>query len=202
MAQVQNLMSKYKSENPTFKSNKNIYRVNSGKNKAIFTHQVGKIIKQLEATLTLYRRAFIVVFDLRVKHFTLDNNYMKVLLSKLRFYLKKNYKILKVGYAWCREQFKSSNQHYHMALMLNGDKINYPHKLLNTIQSMWEEITCGGHLYTPKNCYYMIHRKRKTIDDDTKEKAIYRLSYQAKVKSKEKNTAHANDYGVSQLKII
>lgn len=194
-------MSKYKSENPTFRTNKQIYRINSGKNKAIFTHQMGKIIEQIETALTWYKRVFTLVFDLRVKVFTSDNNYMKVLLSKLRFYLTKHYKMEKLGYAWCREQYKSSTQHYHMALMLDGAKINYPHKLLNTIQQMWCEITFGGHLYTPKNCYYMIHRDRKSLNDDTKERAIYRVSYQAKVKSKEKNTAKANDYGTSQLKV-
>jgi len=194
-------MSKYKSENPTFRKNGQIYRVNSGKNKAIFTHQTGKIIEQIERALTWYKRVFAVVFDLRVKVFTLDNLYIKKLLSKLRFYLKKNYKIELFGYSWCREQYKASKQHYHMALMLDGAKINYPHKLLNNIQRMWAEITFEGSLYTPKNCYYMIHRNKKTLNDDTKEQAIYRISYQAKVKSKEKNTARANDYGVSQLKL-
>lgn len=87
-----------------------------------------------------------------------------------------------------------------MALMLDGAKIKYPHKLLNTIQRMWNEITDGGHLFPPKNCYYIIHREMKSVDDNTKEKAIYRISYQAKVKSKEKNTAKANDYGTSQIK--
>lgn len=193
-------MSKYKSENPIFRKNGKIYRVNSGKNKAIFTHQTGKIIEQIERTLTWYKRVFTVVFDLRVKFFTLDNLYIKKLLSKLRFYLNKNYKIERFGYSWCREQYTSSKQHYHMALMLDGAKINYPHKLLINIQLMWAEITPKGSLFTPKNCYYMIHRNKKSPSDDTKEQAIYRISYHAKVKSKEKNTVKANDYGVSRLR--
>lgn len=193
-------MSKYKSESPIFKSNKKLFSVNAGKGKPIFTKQMGKIITQIENSLTWYKRVFIVVFDLRVKVFTLDNKYMRDLLSKLRFYIKQYYKIERFGYSWCREQYRALTQHYHMALMLDGAKIKYPHKLLNTIQGMWNEITGGGHLFTPKNCYYIIHRTMKSVDDNTKEKAIYRVSYQAKVKSKEKNTAKANDYGTSQIK--
>ncbi|WP_354624876.1 inovirus-type Gp2 protein [Psychromonas sp. MME2] len=192
-------MSKYKSENPIYRTKNKVFRVNSGKNKPIFTHQMRKIIEQMENTITKHSRTFIVVFDLRVATFSSDNNGLKILLSKLRFYLRRYYNIKRLGYTWCREQYKSSKQHYHMALMLDGSKIQYPHKLLKTISSMWHDITDGGHLYTPKNCYYMIKRGDPSFEE-TKAEAIYRLSYQAKVKTKEKNTASTNDYGTSQLK--
>ena len=186
-------MAKYKSENPIYRAKGKIYMVNCGKGKPIFTHQMGKIIEQVDNLLTWHRKIFIYVFNLHVGRFTLDNKYMAALISKLRFHFKQNYKIKRLGYAWCREQNKSAKQHYHMAIIVDGSKIQSPHKLYEIIKSMWDEVTPGGHLQGLENCYYNIKRDTET----KKAEAIYRLSYQAKVWTKDKNTAYANDYGTS-----
>jgi len=175
---------------------KKLYKINSGKNKPIYTHQMKRIIEQVENMLTWHRRVFIVVFDLHVGSFSATNKQISALIEKVRYYIEKNYKTKKFGYCWCREQHTSDKQHYHIGIMLDGAKINYPHKLLGGILNIWKEITPDGTLYTPKNCYYSTIRKNESV----KLEAIYRLSYQAKVWTKDKNNVHANDYATSQIK--
>ncbi|MCG6202757.1 YagK/YfjJ domain-containing protein [Psychromonas antarctica] len=189
-------MAKYESESPIYRAKGKIYRVNCDRGKPIFTHQMGKIIGQVENVLTWHRRVFVYVFNLHVGTFTLDNKYMAALMSKLRFYFKQEYKVKRLGYAWCREQHKSSKQHYHVALIVDGSKIQCPTKLFKTIKLMWEDVTTGGHIHGLENCYYNIKRDTEI----NKAEAIYRLSYQAKIWTKERNTARANDYGTSQIK--
>lgn len=189
-------MAKYKSESPVYRAKGKIYKVNCDRGKPIFTHQMGKIIEQIDNLLTWHRKVFVYVFDLHVGSFSLDNKCMAVLMSKLRFHFKQNYKIKRLGYAWCREQNKSIKQHYHIALIVDGSKIQCPTKLFEKIKLMWDEITPSGHLHGLENCYYNLNRDTEV----NKAEAIYRLSYQAKVWTKDKNTARANDYGTSQIK--
>lgn len=189
-------MPKYKTENPIFKLKRNLYKINCGKNKPIYTHQMKKIIEQVENMLTWHHRVLIVVFDLHVDAFSLTNKKMSALVEKARHYLNKNYAIKRFGYCWCREQNISDKQHYHVAVMLNGSNIRHPQKLLKSLIKIWKDIVPEGMLYTPNNCYYTAKRN----NDLEKLKAIYRLSYQAKVWTKDKNGAHARDYATSQIK--
>lgn len=189
-------MAKYESESPIYRAKGKIYKVNCNRGKPIFTHQMGKIIEQVENVLTWHRRVFVYVFNLHVGTFTLDNKYMATLMNKLRFHFKQAYKVKRLGYAWCREQNKSSKQHYHVALIVNGSKIKTSTKLFKTIKLMWEEVTQGGHVHGLDNCYYNIIR----ATEENKAEAIYRLSYQAKVWTKDKSTVRANDYGTSKIK--
>jgi hypothetical protein len=189
-------MAKYESESPAYRAKGKIYKVNCDRGKPIFTHQMGKIITQVENVLTWHRRVFVYVFNLHVGNFTLDNKYMAAFTSKLRFHFKQEYKIKRLGYAWCREQYKSPRQHYHMALIVDGSKIQSPTKLFTKIKLMWDEVTQGGHVHGLENSYYNIKRDTEI----NKAEAIYRLSYQAKVWTKDKSTVHENDYGTSQIK--
>nr|WP_269571631.1 inovirus-type Gp2 protein [Psychromonas ingrahamii] len=157
---------------------------------------MGKIIEQVENMISWHSRVFVYVFDLHVADFSLDNKYIAAFISKLRFHFKQHYKIKRLGYAWCREQNTSPRQHYHMAIIVDGSKIQNPIRLFHKIKLMWDEVTLGGHLHGLENCYYNIKRDTEI----NKAEAIERLSYQAKVWTKDKNTARANDYGTSRIR--
>lgn len=190
-------MPKYKSESPVYRAKEKIYLVNCDKRKPIFTHQMGKIVDQLENMLTWHADIFVYVFNLHVKTFTVDNKYMTKLMRKLRFHFKQNYKSMKrLGYAWCREQHRSNTQHYHVGLILDRAKIKSPTKLFTDLQMIWEEIAPGGHVHGLENCYYEINRKTRLNMPE----AVFRLSYLAKVWTKGKNPIQANDYGTSRIK--
>ena len=190
-------MSKYESENPIYRVKQKIYKINSGPELPIYTRQMGKIIEQVENVLSWHRKVFVYVFDLHLCDFTYGNKLITELTRKLRFHFEKNYAIKRLGYTWCREQNKSLNQHYHMAIIVNGSKIQAPNKLFHKIKAIWNEISDGGHVHVPKNSYYNIDRKTES----NKAEVIYRLSYQAKVWTKDKSTVHENDYGTSRVKL-
>lgn len=189
-------MPKYKSESPIYRIKQRIYKINSGPGLPVYTRQLGKIIAQVENVLSWHRKVFVYVFDLHLCEFVHGNKLITELTRKLRFHFEKYYSIKRLGYAWCREQNKSANQHYHMAIIVNGSKIQTPNKLFHKIKMIWSEISSGGHMHVPQNSYYNIDRKT----EKNKAEVIYRLSYQAKVWTKDKNTARENDYGTSRVK--
>ncbi len=192
-------MKKHQSSCPFFRYKDEIFEVNTRPGKLIFTHQMRKMIEQLEIMLSYHRKVFVLVFNLHLPSggYTADNRVIARLFSKVRYGLSNLYDMKRLGYAWCRERKRKDEQHYHVALMLNGSKIQYPDKLLTWVGEWWKSTSNGGHLHTPENCYYMLHR-----DDESNTKAdiIYRISYLAKVNTKQTREGRTNDYGTSQLK--
>lgn len=193
-------MKKYQSTCPYFRFKDEIYKVNAMPGMPIFTHQMRKTIEQLENMQTYHRKVLVLVFNLHlpINGYTADNKVIARLFSKIRYGLSKLYGMKRLGYAWCRERKRSLVQHYHVALMLNGSKIQFPDKLLDLLANWWSSTSNGGHLHTPKNCYYMLQRNEES---NTKADIVYRLSYLAKVNTKQSREGLTNDYGTSQLKL-
>lgn len=193
-------MKKNQSSSPFYRFKDCVYEVNAGAGKPIFTHQMGKMIEQLEIMQVHHRKVMVLVFGLHLPNhgYSKNNQVMAKLFNILRYRLKKIYKMVRLGYAWCRERNIASAQHYHVALMLNGSQIQYPDKLLRLLTQWWGEVSEGGHLFVPKNCYYLLIRQENAL---TKADAIYRLSYLAKVNSKQSREGVTNDYGTSRLKL-
>ncbi|HAS6242246.1 MULTISPECIES: YagK/YfjJ domain-containing protein [Vibrio] len=193
-------MRKNQSTSPYYRYIDSVYHVNAGEGKPIFTHQMGKMIEQLEIMRGHHRKVLVVRFDLHLPSYghSTDNQVMSMFLNHVRYRVKKRYKMVRLGYAWCRERNQASVQHYHVALLLNGSQIQYPDKLLSLLTQWWGTVSEGGHLYIPENCYYLVSRQS---DGRVKRDAIYRLSYLAKVNSKQSREGFANDYGTSRLKM-
>ena len=51
-------------------------------------------------------------------------------MDKLTKRLKRKYKLCRVGYIWVREQEKSKHQHYHLVLMIDGNKEQFFDEIL------------------------------------------------------------------------
>ena len=107
-----------------------------------------------------------------------------------------------IGHVWVREQEVSKQQHYHVALFLNGNKIQHPSKLLQYIKAKWYK---HGRLWIPKKehidddgCFYFIDKKKEGFREQ-RGKAIYRLSYLGKTRGKGYKDAQAKNYSVSRL---
>ncbi|WP_417869484.1 YagK/YfjJ domain-containing protein [Vibrio furnissii] len=196
-------MKKYQSESPYFRYEKNrIYQVNAGVGMPIYTHQMRKMIEQLDVMESYHRKVLVVVFNLHLNAYSPDNEIITQFLRKLRYWLPKHYGIKRLGYAWCRERNKAAAQHYHVVLMLDGSKVQHPSRLLEMLKEYWQAITFAeemnkyGHLHVPDNCFFMLKRG----DEDLKAEIIYRMSYNAKTYTKQSREGLTNDYGTSQLK--
>lgn len=189
-------MSRYISYSPVFKYNQIHFQVNGSERRPFYTNLMKRIIEQLEAFLSYHARVFVLIVVLSTKIWTRDNTVMSELIAKLVVKLKGAYRFIRIGYVWCREQSKSPTQHYHLCLMLDGAVIQYPAKLINILRGIWIEL-CTGNVSWPKNCYYHFHRTNQEIFCDV----VYRLSYFAKVWTKEKTPKFVRIFGASRLKL-
>ncbi|MDW3056619.1 MULTISPECIES: YagK/YfjJ domain-containing protein [Vibrio] len=190
---------KYLTTNRFVQVDGEIWEVNTGNKQQyeICPKHMKQIIRQLTVMCSHHQRVMVVFFDLKVSSYTDDNKLMSDFIREVRKITQSDrYKMTRFGYCWAREMEKAKQQHYHVALFLDGKRIRYPHKILDLLSNAWLKIG-GAHLYTPKNCYYDI----KGNDFQAKQQAIYRLSYQAKARGKGYRAKQAKDYGTSRLRI-
>ena len=192
-------MGKYTSTSEYITVDKEIWPINSGYckkgyPKPVFTKQMKGIIKQLNVITENYSRVLVVVFDLHLDGFTQTNKIMSQFIKLLSTRIKKEYGFKQIGFSWCRELETAKQQHYHMALFLEGRKIRTPHYLYDKIQDAWWFVGGG---FMRKSAYHMIQR------DDWQSKAdvIKHISYHAKERGKGYRPLQTKDYGLSRLNL-
>lgn len=159
-------------------------------------HSILKAMKgQLDALLSHYSRVLVIRLDLHLFEYTGDNKKISRLMGRFTEWLQDKYGKTRIGYVWVREIEKAKSQHYHLALMLDGRLVRHPSKIIEWIERYWE-VRDEPKPYTPKNCYTMVSRN----EDETYQKAFYRLSYLAKARGKGYKDRAANNYSTSRIK--
>ena len=84
---------------------------------------------------------------------------------------------------------------YSLSLVLiDGDVIRYPNKLLRAIRTKWFKY---GHCPVLEHPYYFIDKHN--LEDERKE-VIKRVSYLGKTRGKGYRNSQAKDYSTSRLK--
>ncbi|MGL6424460.1 YagK/YfjJ domain-containing protein [Aeromonas hydrophila] len=109
-------------------------------------------MEQTNATVTMYKRVLFIRIDLHHCEPESTNKRISSLIKSLRAHVQQYYSIPQMGYLWVREQEKAKSQHYHIILMLDGDKIRHPAKLIKTLTDIWARK--GGTLSAPKTAIY------------------------------------------------
>ena len=160
----------------------------------VYKETVLAFIEQLDLAIAIHRRLLVLRVDLHMNKCTEDNFIMSKFMKNIKQHLGRHYGIKNIGYQWAREQSQSGNLHYHLALMLDGDKIRHPAKLNNFIREKW---LVNGHMPNIPNCYYYIDQENLF---ETRRKIIYRGSYLAKTRSKCNRPRQTKDYYSSRLK--
>src|SRR5690606_22167865 len=112
---------------------------------------------QMDAFLSHHARMLFLRLDIRQYVYSENNKPVSNLMRKLKKWLTRRYEMNRIGYLWVRELEKAKHQHYHLVLMLDGHAIRHPAKVIAKIESIvdgwgWPKP------YTPKNCYYLVHR--------------------------------------------
>jgi hypothetical protein len=177
-----------------FEYNGEILTIQQGK-QGVFIETLNKIIEQLDIALQIHKRILVHRFDLHVNYYEGNSKRLSKFMNRLKQWIKRNYGIIGIGSIWVREREKSKEQHYHLALFLDGNKIQHPKKLNAQIKEMWAP---HGHMPTISKPYYYIDKnnlKARRLD------AIYRVSYLAKVRGKGYRDEQAKDSGTSRLKL-
>jgi len=181
--------------------------INSSETNGVFPVIIEKSVEQLDICLDKFGRVLVVRFDLSMDEYSGDNHTISIFLNRLKeklFKLKRYRRIRDIGHVWVREVETAKTQHYHVALFLDGNKIQHPSALLQLIRVKWYK---HGRLWIPKKehvdddgCFYFIDKKKKDWEE-VRRKAIYRLSYLGKTRGKGNKDIQAKNYSVSRLSI-
>jgi len=160
----------------------------------IYEEMLHKFIEQLDIAYLIHKRLLVVRLDYRINYYTENNRLLSNHMKNIIQWLRREYGIKNVGYIWVREQEKSKKQHYHLVLILDGNKIQNPRKINAILKRKW---TPRGDVFVPENCYYYIdkHNYKKQ-----RQNVIYRCSYLAKSKGKGFRPPQTKDYACSRLK--
>lgn len=160
-----------------------------------------KIDEQMAAMLSHHNKIIVVRFDLHLNDYSQDNRCMSKFVRVYRKRLKANYAIKRMGFVWVREMERAKKQHYHFAVILDGNKVLNSRGVVELAREIWSGRDFG-HFQTVKRDYYRIKRG---LSANYKE-AFSRLSYLAKTRGKGAGTsgklraATANDYSTSRIK--
>lgn len=171
------------------------YRVNSAKS-GLYREQLEAIINQLEACFQHYRRLLVVRFDLHSYAFMASdsNEQVSLFMKRVVQWTDRNYSTTKTGRVWVREQERAKQQHYHCALMIDGDKVRHPKRLLTEIRVKWEMID-------PDNSMPDIRKPHHFADSNSGlDDSVYRLSYLAKTRGKGYRPDQVKDYATSRIR--
>ncbi|RME53260.1 inovirus Gp2 family protein [Candidatus Woesearchaeota archaeon] len=171
------------------------YPVNAAKS-GLYREPLEAITGQLEACLAHHKRLLVVRFDLHSHGFKADSNNEQIsrFLKRIVQWVERTYNARKTGRAWVRELERAKQPHYHCALMIDGDKIRHPKRLLATIKEKWE-------MLSPDHFMPDIRSPFHYVDKDTGlDASVHRLSYLAKARGKGYRPDQAKDYATSRIK--
>jgi hypothetical protein len=169
--------------------------INSSETQGIYPNIIEKIVEQLDICLDLHKRVLVVRFDLSLDEYSGDNHTISTFINRQKQRMFKTYRVKNIGHAWKREQETSKAQHYHVALFIDGNKIQHPSKLLRQIKAKWFK---HGRCWIPDDCFYYLDES-KTNFKQTRGEAIYRLSYLGKTRGTGYKDVQAKNYSVSRL---
>ncbi|NVJ62197.1 MAG: inovirus-type Gp2 protein [Gammaproteobacteria bacterium] len=161
----------------------------------LYTKPLKAMINQVEAMLSHHSRVFLLRFDLRLYQYTAKNTLVSIFNRRLFKWLYRKYDLKRIGFLWCREQEKAEQQHYHYALLVDGSKVRHPFEINKKVRELWRSL--GGAEFFPKSCYYNLHRSNwQSVQD-----AVWRISYFAKARGKDKRPSQTKRFGHSRVPI-
>lgn len=135
---------------------------------------------QLSNLLSHHSRILFLRLDVRVYEYSKDNSLLTRWIRQLKRRLKSYFGFTRVSYLWVRELSRVENHHYHLVLLLDGNKCQHPKNVIRIAEDVAYQCQMPKP-YTPKNPYLKISRG----DSEKFSSAMYRGSYLAKTRSKQ-----------------
>lgn len=168
------------------------YTINS-KSSGCYTSILRKIIERMLAIREQYGRFLMVVFELHHPQFEGDSNMVSAYMKSVRAYVKSRYQMPDSAFVWVREKEQAKGQHYHVTLLVDGDKVRNSlgeHGLSDSLKEIWKRK--GGSIH---------HSAYHFVDDDLSfNEAFKHASYMAKGRGKGYQPKGARNLGCSHLK--
>ncbi len=156
---------------------------------------VERLADEFLAAIELHSKVLTVRFDLNPDREHEGNKPVEDLMRWLKNNLKRNYHMNNIGHYWVRELCKKrKGTHWHVVLLLDGNKVQSSWTITEKIKRYWEESKGLGLVFIPQNCYTQIVRGDITAFNE----AFYRSSYMAKERSKQ-ISQQVRGFGCSNL---
>lgn len=164
-----------------------------GEGKGCYLEILQTIDNQLMAMLTHHSKVLMVRVDIHLQpnEYPSDNHIMSHYIKKLRKWAEKKYKISRLGFVWCRELCKSKKLHYHVMILIDGNKVQDHRTILAKSKRLAASYEHLGYGSVPilADCFHMIHRGDKLAYNT----AFRHASYLAKERTKDNH--HLSDKG-------
>jgi hypothetical protein len=151
-----------------------------------------RVGENLVGMLSFHAKVFVMQFSFNPYHYDATNKAMSRLMNKLKQRLRTCYGCLRVAGGWVREVGTSGVQHYHVALMLDGHKVNRQGAVIALVREM---LDARGYPAPHFSKPHMVMRN----DEVSFAKAFHHLSYLAKTSTKGVRPPATNDYSFSRL---
>lgn len=173
-----------------------------GEGKGCHTEMLRRIDAQLMAMLTHHNKVLVVRVDIHLQqdYRPTDNAVMSHYIRKMRKWAQKKYKVSRLGFAWCRELCKSKKIHYHVFVMIDGDKTQDHRTITAKSVRLAKSYQHLGYDYAPEHlndCFHMVERGDKVAYNT----AFRHMSYLAKERTKD--TKHlakrSKNYSTSRI---
>lgn len=172
---------------------KGFLAINADADKSCWMEILNALHDQMNAMLSHHCKVLFVRFDLHLPSYTDTNKTMSDFMRKIKRWINQHYQISRVGHLWVREQEKVKQQHYHAILLIDGNKIRNPKRLLARIEEM--AFLRNLHYAGVRKPFIMLTRDDKQSFAD----AFYRGSYLAKQRGKGYQGRQCNNYSSSRI---
>lgn len=169
--------------------------INASLGRGCYIEILKALYREMKALLAHHSKVLFFRIDIRLLTYTTNNTIISKLLRQLKKWIKRKYKTKRIGHLWVRELEKAEHQHYHLIVMVDGNQVRHPRRIIERI----EELAYLNDLpkpFTPKHCYYLLNRYDESIFNE----AFKRGSYLAKERSKGSKGKTANNYSASRIK--
>ena len=165
---------------------------NPEKGQGCYLQILVKTFESMTAILSYHCKIYVVQFSFNPYDFSPTNAPISRVIAVIKKRLIRRYKFSRIVTGWVRETGQSGIQHYHVALMMDGNKINRQGAVMSLITEILESRNFPAPHFTKP---HMVKRG----DWEAFKRAFYHLSYIAKVTSKGDKPKTTNEYSFSRL---
>ncbi|WP_081650424.1 YagK/YfjJ domain-containing protein [Paucidesulfovibrio longus] len=182
----------------------------SKKGYACNTKILDTTLKIIQHTTEKHNKVLCTRFDLRFPQQhpgqTTNESFSKFTSAMMKELSRKG---LDPKYIAVREQSREKHQHYHMAVFADGNKIQFPHAIIQSAEKHWGNAVNSDQPGLVDHCtqsrsgqkQYNSYRLRRNDPDFEKVKndCVQRLSYLAKVNTKGKTPKYVREVFSSRI---
>ncbi len=167
------------------------YPLNTGpKRSPLMVDWVKRMIRHVDAKLIEFGRVLIVRIDLHHPEGGDDNAMITRFIEAMTKRIRREYDH-KPGYVWARERETAKAHHYHMALILDGDRVQQGIGINKLAAKVWGKM--GGTMGRCDNYWQMVGRGGVELPEVT-----HWLSYLTKIRGKGYRADYAQDFSTGR----